>query len=101
MRKLIAVLLGCLALVACGTKERYEGDIRFEVTEADSTGYRLVLAQALPRDAVSDWHSGRVASKQFAEPVKVGDEVVCHVVQQETGEKGVGTKVDVTDCKKA
>jgi hypothetical protein len=101
MRKIVAVLLGCLAMTACGTKERYEGDVRFKVTEADSVGYRLVLAQELPRDAVSDWHSGRVASKQFQEPAKVNDEVICHVVQQETGEKGVGTDVEVTNCRKA
>lgn len=100
MRKLAIVLLGCLALTACG-EERFEGDVRFKVTEADSGGYRLVLAQEQPVDMISDWYSGRVLATEFPEPVAVGDEVVCHVVQERVNEKHIATRSQTTNCKKA
>lgn len=100
MRKLTVVLLGCFALTACGDG-RFEGDVRFKVTEADSEGYELVLAQQQPVDMVSDWYSGRVLAREFAEPVAVGDEVVCHVVQQRVNEKHISTRSQTTNCKKA
>lgn len=100
MRKLAALLLCSLALTACGD-ERFEGDVRFKVTEADSSGYKLVLAQEQPVDMISDWYSGRVPSKEFAEPVQVGDEVVCHVVQQRVNEKHIATDVQTTGCRRA
>ncbi|MCX2948206.1 hypothetical protein AB0G82_39215 [Streptomyces anulatus] len=100
MRKLAAVLLSCLALTACGDK-RFEGDVRFKVTKADSEGYELVLAQQQPVDMVSDWYSGRVLAREFAEPVAVGDEVVCHVVQERVNEKHISTRSQTTNCKKA
>ncbi|MGW6444002.1 hypothetical protein [Lentzea sp. NPDC055074] len=100
MRKLVIVALACLALTACGDK-RFEGDIRFKVTKADSEGYELVLAQQQPVDMVSDWYSGRVLAKEFPDPVAVGDEVVCHVVQERVNEKHIATRTQTTGCKKA
>ncbi|GLY48548.1 hypothetical protein [Lentzea sp. NBRC 102530] len=101
MRKVVAVLaFGCLALTACGNG-RFEGDVKFKVTEKDALGYELVLAQKQPVDMVSDWYSGRVNIKDFTETVEVGDEVVCHVVQQRVNEKHIATRSETTNCKKA
>ncbi|SDL66486.1 hypothetical protein SAMN04488074_112211 [Lentzea albidocapillata subsp. violacea] len=100
MRKTIVVFSGCLALTACGDG-RFEGDVRFKVTEADSLGYELVLAQEQPVDMVSDWYSGRVNVNDFVEPVSVGDEVICHIVQQRVQEKGIATRRTASNCKKA
>ena len=100
MRALAVVFLSCLALTACGD-QRFEGDVRFKVTESDSEGYELVLAGKQPVDMISDWYSGRVAAKDFVEPVAVGDEVVCHVVQERVNEKHIATRTQTTNCKKA
>ena len=100
MRKIIVTFAACLVLTACGDG-RFEGDVRFKVTEADSEGYELVLAQEQPVDMVSDWYSGRVLAREFPEPVAVGDEVVCHVVQQRVNEKHIATRSQTTNCKKA
>ncbi|SMD07166.1 hypothetical protein [Lentzea albidocapillata] len=100
MRKVIAVFSGCLALTACGDG-RFEGDVRFKVTEADSLSYELVLAQEQPVDMVSDWYSGRVNVDDFVEPVSVGDEVICHIVQQRVQEKGIATRMTASNCRKA
>jgi hypothetical protein len=100
MRKLAAVLLSCLALTACGDK-RFEGDVKFKVTKADSEGYELALAQEQPVDMISDWYSGRVLAREFPDAVGVGEVVVCHVVQEQVNEKHIATRTQVTNCKKA
>ncbi|WP_439662159.1 hypothetical protein ACSHWB_12280 [Lentzea sp. HUAS TT2] len=100
MRKLVVVLLSCLALTACGDK-RYEGDVKFKVTKADSEGYELALAQEQPVDMISDWYSGRVLAREFSDPVAVGEVVKCHVTQEQVNEKHISTRTQVTNCKKA
>ncbi|MCG8924471.1 hypothetical protein [Lentzea sp. CC55] len=101
MRGLAVVLTCCLAVTACGGSDKFEGDVRFKVTKADSEGYELVLAQEQPRAMISDWYSGRVLAREFSGPVAVGDEVVCHVAQQRVDEKHISTRTQVTGCKKA
>lgn len=54
-RKVVPVLVACLAIAACGYKDRFEGDVRFKFTQVRSDGYELVLAQKHPVEVVSDW----------------------------------------------
>jgi hypothetical protein len=101
MRKLVALMAGALALTGCGGTDQWEGDVKFKVAEADSGGYEIVLAGEMPRGALRKWQTGRVGKEHFPDGVQVGDEVTCHVTQRETGDKGFGTDVQVTNCRKA
>ena len=92
MRKTtVAVLFSCLALTACGT---IEADPTFLVIEVGETTYDLNVTSGRPDNLVADnWYRSKVGKAEFAEEVRQGDHVVCHLVESDG--------IRITGCRKA
>lgn len=113
MRKLVAVLLGCVTLAGCASS--WEGEVRLKVTEVDP---HYVEYQGAPErtrintDLVGGMPEGAIDRRQFTGKyfspkdiegtVAVGDEIVCTARQKTSGAlQTSGVKTELSGCKKA
>lgn len=112
MRKVVAVLLGCLVLAGCASD--WQGEVRLKVTRiydqqtlpgdpVEKTA-SLDLVGSMPKDAPDDRNfSGTgVELKEIEGEVKVGDEVICTAKQHQPA--GIQTNMietELSGCKKA
>ena len=92
MRKtVIAVLLSCCAVAACGA---VEADPTFLVVGVEDSTYDLNVTAGRPEGMAADnWHRSQVAKTEFASEVQEGDHVICHLAETD--------RVRVTGCRKA
>lgn len=112
MRKIIAVLAGCLVLSACGAadwreKVRFKVDKIYEVPakyDRKDAKLRLELVGELPDGVLEpDTVSPQVVQRFEVEgEVVVGDEVVCVAEQKTSGYADANViKTDLSWCEKA
>ena len=106
MRRLAAVLTGCLLLTGCSSS--WQDQLRYKVVEVDNSTpsemLKLELVGEAPKDAL--WQDG--LTPQFKLPssisggAAVGDEVVCTAKQKEGSPFASWNKdTELTGCKKA
>ncbi|MFS8098225.1 hypothetical protein LFM09_13890 [Lentzea alba] len=107
MRKVAAVLLGCLVLTGCGAS--WKGDeVRYKIVSVDNSTptemFKIELVGADPK-GILDRHS---LTPRFQTPgdisggAAVGDEILC-TARQEKGSAFGNSKVKtyLSECKKA
>jgi len=107
MRKVVAVLAGCLLLSGCGASS-WEGELRYKVASIDSSTptefVDLELVGAAPQGVL--WQDGLTPKSQLSSDVSgdvvVGDEVVCTGTQKKGSPFASWDKDTVlSGCKKA
>jgi hypothetical protein len=112
MRKIVAVLLGCLVLAGCASD--WQGEVRLKVTRIydqqtlpgdpiEKTA-SVDLVGSMPKDAPDsvNFSGGGVELKNIEGEVKIGDEIICTAKQHKPA--GIQTNMietELTGCKKA
>lgn len=112
MRKIAAVLFGCLVVAGCASS--WQADLKFKVTEIDDYQFsqnspvekrlRLELVGSIPDDALSkeNWSGFAVSRTEVSGEVGVGDELICTARQEKDGPIQTGTmSTRLSGCKKA
>lgn len=112
MRKIVAVLAGCLVLTGCGA-DQWKQALRFKVDKIYRvpSGYdrkddqlRLELLGEVPDDALEpDTVTPQVVKRYSIKgEVRAGDEVTCQAEQKTRGYSETSvTRTDLSSCEKA
>jgi hypothetical protein len=106
MRKLIAVLLGCLVLTGCGAT--WDQELRYKIVSIDRSTptefFHLELVGDAPKGALKPDGLSRQSMQPYeiTGGAAVGDEVLC-VVEQKKGNAFGNSNVQthLSGCKKA
>jgi hypothetical protein len=111
MRKIVAVLLGCLAVAGCASS--WQAELRFKITKIEDYQFsqnspvekraNLELVGSMPSDALEkNYDGGTAALTEISGEVKVGDEVICTARQEKDGPIQTNSMVTrLSGCKKA
>jgi hypothetical protein len=112
MRKITAVLLGCLVVAGCASS--WQDELKFKVTEVYDYKFsqnspvekraKLELVGSMPSGALEKNYDGGTAalSEISGGEVKAGDEVTCTARQEKDGPIQTNSMVTkLSGCKKA
>ncbi|MGW6934283.1 hypothetical protein ACWGE0_29790 [Lentzea sp. NPDC054927] len=101
MRKLIAVVAGCLLLAGCAAS--WQNEVRYKIVSADDTFFRLELVGDAPNGSLkADGLSRNSVLRADIGGAAVGDEVLCVVEQKKGGAfEDSNVVTNVKSCKKA